>query len=111
MPVLSGIGRLVACKADGGQAVLHEVSDAALAWSGAEITWVGPAGELPPEHDDGEHLDGGGRLVVPGLVDAHTHLAFGGWRADEFARRLAGESYAEIAAAGGGIASTVRATR
>ncbi len=55
--------------------------------------------------------DAGGRLLIPGLIDCHTHLAFGGWRAEEFERRLRGESYLDIARAGGGIASTVRATR
>ena len=56
-------------------------------------------------------IDCGGRWITPGLVDCHTHLVWGGDRADEFERRLAGASYAEIAAAGGGIISTVRATR
>jgi imidazolonepropionase len=58
-----------------------------------------------------ERLDAGGRLVIPGLVDCHTHLAFAGWRADEFEQRLRGSSYLEIARAGGGIASTVKQTR
>jgi imidazolonepropionase len=56
-------------------------------------------------------VDCGGRWITPGLIDCHTHLVWGGDRADEFERRLAGASYAEIAAAGGGIVSTVRATR
>ena len=61
---------------------------------------------------DGEDVvDVGGRWITPGLIDCHTHLVWGGSRADEFERRLAGASYAEIAAAGGGILSTVRATR
>jgi imidazolonepropionase len=55
--------------------------------------------------------DAHGALVVPGLVDSHTHLAFGGWRADEFELRARGASYLDIARAGGGIASTMRATR
>src|SRR5207248_524298 len=55
--------------------------------------------------------DAGGCVVVPGLVDCHTHLAFGGWRAEEFEQRIQGRSYLEIAAAGGGIASTVAQTR
>ena len=56
-------------------------------------------------------IDLGGKLVIPGLVDCHTHLAFGGWRADEFSERCRGATYAEIAAKGGGIAKTVRLTR
>ncbi len=58
-----------------------------------------------------EAVDAGGRWITPGLVDCHTHLVWGGDRADEFERRLAGASYAEIAASGGGIRATVRATR
>jgi imidazolonepropionase len=66
---------------------------------------------MPAAFARGEWLDAGGRLVVPGLVDCHTHLAFGGWRADEFEMRLQGVGYLDIARAGGGIMSTVRATR
>lgn len=112
MRVLRGIGRLATCRAGGGQGELHAVDDAALAWEDGEIAWAGPEADLPAELADGASSgDAGGRLVVPGLVDAHTHLAFGGWRAGEFERRLAGESYREIAEEGGGIAATVRATR
>src|SRR5690606_23276864 len=56
-------------------------------------------------------LDARGRVVLPGLVDCHTHLVFAGTRIDEFARKMAGEDYRAIAAAGGGIAASVRATR
>src|SRR5262245_24449440 len=59
----------------------------------------------------GVRFDARGGVVLPGFVDAHTHLPFGGWRADELEKRLAGATYQEIAAAGGGILSTVRATR
>ncbi len=73
---------------------------------------VGPEAELPADRREGAQQDAGGQLgVIPGLVDCHTHLAFGGWRADEFERRLQGATYLEIARAGGGIMSTVRATR
>src|SRR5262249_54497998 len=75
------------------------------------IVWVGPEAALPARFADGDSTDAGGRLVIPGLVDCHTHLAFAGWRAGEFERRIKGESYLEIAASGGGIGSTVRATR
>jgi imidazolonepropionase len=82
-----------------------------IAVDGERIAWAGPAASLPPDARAGEvwHLDG--RLVTPGLIDCHTHLVFGGDRADEWERRLAGETYEDIAAAGGGIRATVRATR
>ncbi|TVQ74495.1 MAG: imidazolonepropionase [Balneolaceae bacterium] len=64
-----------------------------------------------PLPEQTEVFDAGGRLVIPGLVDCHTHLAFGGWRPDEFEMRSLGKSYEEIAAAGGGILSTMKATR
>jgi imidazolonepropionase len=111
MRLLRNIGYLATCRAGGGQDRIHPVRDAALAWEGDTIRWVGPAADLPGELADAPAADAAGRLVVPGLVDAHTHLAFGGWRADEFERRIRGESYEEIAASGGGIAATVRATR
>lgn len=111
MPVLRNIGRLAACRADGGQGAIHETLDAALAWRGDSIAWVGPAAELPAGFHGDEQHDAGGGLVVPGLVDCHTHLAFGGSRADEFEARVLGTSYLEIARAGGGIQRTVRDTR
>lgn len=111
MTVLRNIGLLATCRAEGAQGELHPIPRAAVAWEGDTIRWVGPEAELPAEWRAGTHLDAGGRLVIPGLVDCHTHLAFGGWRADEFERRLQGASYLDIARAGGGIMSTVRATR
>ena len=79
---------------------------------GERIVFVGDAAEhrrlFPPAQ---EELDAGGGCVLPGFVDPHTHLPFAGFREDEFDRRLAGESYAEIAASGGGIVKTVAATR
>jgi len=72
-----------------------------------KIAWAGPRGAAP----DGPSVDCGGRLLTPGLVDCHTHLVYGGNRANEFELRLTGVPYADIARAGGGIASTVRATR
>jgi imidazolonepropionase len=109
--LLERISRLAACRAEGGQGEIHAIEDAALAWEGGEIVWVGRRRELPAVFASAERVDGGGGLVVPGLVDCHTHLAFGGWRADEFVRRIAGASYLDIARAGGGIARTVRQTR
>lgn len=111
MRVLRGIGMLATCASEGGQGEIHPVRDAALAWDGHLVRWVGPAGELPAEFRDAPSEDAGGRLVIPGLVDCHTHLAFGGWRAGEFERRIRGDSYLDIARDGGGIASTMRATR
>ena len=82
--------------------------DAAIAIEGGRIAFAGPAADLPP---GGQRRSMGGRLVTPGLIDCHTHLVFGGDRAREFDMRLNGASYEEIARAGGGILSTVRATR
>jgi imidazolonepropionase len=90
------------------------LKDVALAASGGRIAWVGEdarferAVALAP---GAETLDAGGSAVVPGFVDPHTHLAFAGDRDDEIRQRLAGASYEEIAAAGGGIVRTVEATR
>jgi imidazolonepropionase len=111
MKVLHNIARLATCRAEGGQGDIHMVPDAALVWHEKEIVWVGPESELPARYHSTERVDAGGRLVTPGLIDCHTHLAFAGWRADEFAQRIQGRSYLEIARAGGGIASTVRRTR
>ena len=111
MKVLRNIGLLAVCRSEGPQDQLHAVPGAALAWEADTVRWAGPESALPVELRVAEAEDAGGRLVVPGLVDCHTHLAFGGWRADEFARRARGESYLDIARSGGGIASTVRHTR
>lgn len=111
MPVLRNIGLLATCAAGRGQGDAGAVPRAALAWEEGTIRWVGPEADLPATWRESEPWDAGGRMVVPGLVDCHTHLAFGGWRAGEFEQRLAGRSYLDIAREGGGIASTVRATR
>ncbi len=75
-----------------------------------QIAWLGPMAERPLT-SDAEIVDCAHRLLTPGLIDCHTHLVYGGDRADEFERRLEGASYAEIASSGGGIVSTVNATR
>jgi imidazolonepropionase len=86
------------------------VGDGALLVEGDSIAWLGPAGEAPA--DAFEHIvDCGGRLLTPGLIDCHTHLIHAGSRAKEFEMRLSGATYGEIAKAGGGIVSTVKATR
>ncbi|WP_420462191.1 imidazolonepropionase [Candidatus Palauibacter sp.] len=111
MPRLENIGCLATCANPSGQDDIGLIRDAALVWQDGIVRWVGSAAALPPEYAEEPAWDAGGRLVIPGLIDAHTHLAFGGWRAGEFSDRVRGRSYLEIAAAGGGIASTVRATR
>jgi imidazolonepropionase len=85
------------------------IEDGALVTEGAHITWVGPAADAPREVQAEHDLQGA--LVTPGLIDAHTHLVYGGDRAAEFEQRLQGASYEQIARAGGGIRSTVAATR
>jgi imidazolonepropionase len=111
MKVLTNISQLATCGAEGAQCDIYAIADAALVWNDGTIKWVGPEAELPAEFRNAERLDAGRRLVIPGLLDCHTHLAFGGWRADEFEQRIIGRSYLEIARSGGGIASTVRHTR
>ncbi|EMD83380.1 imidazolonepropionase [Pacificimonas flava] len=83
----------------------------AVAASGGRIVFAGPMEEAPAPAGDSDVTDCGGRLVTPGLIDCHTHLVHGGSRANEWAMRLEGASYEEIARAGGGILSTMRATR
>lgn len=87
------------------------LEDAAIAARGGEIVWVGPTHQLPPSTGAVETIDCRDSLVTPGLIDCHTHLVFAGNRAHEFEQRLNGVSYEQIARAGGGIVSTVRATR
>ena len=89
-----------------------EVLDAALAIADGVIVWLGKMADLP-KYDTKlvEVIDGQGKWVTPGLIDCHTHLVYGGNRANEFEMRLQGKSYQEIAEAGGGIVSTVTATR
>ena len=111
MPVLRNISQLATCPPGNPQADAGLISQAAVAWREKTIRWVGPYRELPAEFKADPVVDCERRLVVPGLVDCHTHLCFGGWRADEFEARLQGASYQDIAAAGGGITSTVTATR
>lgn len=87
------------------------IPDGAVAIDGERIVWVGPKAEVPAEFGKLENVDLGGRLLTPSLVDCHTHIVHGGNRAREFEMRLNGASYEDIARAGGGIISTVRATR
>src|SRR5215813_12085668 len=89
----------------------HAITDGALVVREGRIAWIGPRRALPECHADLPHHDAGGRWISPGLVDCHTHLVFAGQRADEFALRLQGATYEDIARRGGGIVSTGRATR
>ena len=94
------------------QRLLHLVHGGVVRCHGTEIAFVGERAEHDrrfPAPD--ATLDAGGGTVVPGFVDPHTHLPFAGYREGEFDRRLQGESYAAIAAGGGGIVATVAATR
>lgn len=96
------------------QGDVHEVADATIAARDGRIVWVGPTSEARERVTaaaGARRLDGRGRSAVPGFVDPHTHVVYAGNRTPELRRRLAGASYAEIAAAGGGIVSTVRQTR
>jgi imidazolonepropionase len=87
------------------------IADAAIVVQEGKIAWLGAAAQLPADFAALPRHDLNGAWVTPGLIDCHTHLVYGGQRADEFAMRLAGVSYEEIAKRGGGIISTVRATR
>jgi imidazolonepropionase len=111
MPVLRDISTLYTCAPEGAQHEIHPIRDAALAWEGDTLQWAGPASQLPSRYSGEPDQSAHGAIVIPGLVDCHTHLAFGGWRAEEFEARILGKSYLEIAAAGGGISSTVAKTR
>ena len=106
--LVSGIDTLLTMDSDAGETALGVVPDGAVAFAAGRVAWVGPSAEAPPAR---EVRDGHGCIGMPGLVDCHTHAVWAGSRADEFRRRLAGERYSDILAAGGGILSTVRATR
>jgi imidazolonepropionase len=104
----------IATMADDGNAPTPSfgiLANAAIAISAGRIACIGDGAKLSAELDAAEVIDLGGRWVTPGLIDCHTHLVYGGNRADEWQARLEGASYAEIAAKGGGIAATVAATR
>jgi imidazolonepropionase len=89
------------------------IEDAALVVNGSVLQWVGPRRDLSVDllANNTQTIDAKGALITPGLIDCHTHLVYGGNRAGEFEQRLNGASYEDIAKAGGGIASTVKATR
>ena len=87
------------------------IADGAIALTAGNIAWVGCRQDLPQQFADWRTHDLEGGLVTPGLIDCHTHIVHGGNRAREFELRLEGASYEEIARAGGGIVSTMKATR
>jgi len=87
------------------------VRDAALVWEGEQLRWIGPRRDLPELWKQAPQHEAQGAWVTPGLIDCHTHLVWGGSRAEEFRMRLHGASYEDIARMGGGIVSTVKATR
>jgi len=109
--VLHNIGQLATCPPGNPQQDAGLVRGAALVMQDGRVAWAGPGAECPTPPREAEIHDCKGRLVIPGLIDCHTHLCFGGWRGDEFEMRLQGLSYQEIAAEGGGIRHTVRHTR
>ncbi|MFQ5744045.1 MAG: imidazolonepropionase [Acidobacteriota bacterium] len=119
--VVTGIGKCLTMAGNGGgpltgaaQEAVGELRDAAVAAAGDKLIYVGPASGLPAAvrvSPVATRLDAEHGLVLPGFVDAHTHLVFAGWRAGEFAQRIGGASHQEILAQGGGILRTVAATR
>lgn len=116
--LLGGIGQLLTMKGPYGprrgalSGEIGLVEKAALACSGGKVLWSGPESGLPSHFRDTlPRRDAGGRVVTPGFVDSHTHPLYGATRHGEFAMRAAGADYEEIAAAGGGILNSVRATR
>lgn len=108
VPVLWRNARLLPC-----DAAMSRIAQGAIVTRGARIAWVGPEAQLPPALLDECHArhDLHGAWVTPGLIDCHTHLVFAGTRATEYAQRLRGISYQDIAQQGGGILNTVRDTR
>jgi imidazolonepropionase len=116
--IIKGASEVLTCPADGrdaqGRLGVGRILEGAVAARDGRIVWVGTESALMEEvrlMRGGEMLDADGRVVMPGLVDCHTHLAWAGDRADEFQLRVAGATYQQVQEAGGGIASTVAATR
>jgi imidazolonepropionase len=111
--LVTGLAELVTAEPALGEGPLGVIPGGAVASAGGRIVWVGPEADLArvPVAPDAIRLDGRGGVGLPGFVDSHTHLVFAGSREHEYAMRARGASYQEIAAAGGGILATVRATR
>lgn len=115
--VVHSAAQLVTCASPGGarrgaaMAQLGLVADGAVAMAGGLVVAAGRSDDVLAEFEGGEEIDASGCVVCPGFVDPHTHAVYAGDRVAEFERRIRGETYQQIAAAGGGILSTVRATR
>src|SRR5438445_4585011 len=112
--IIAVFAELVTCEPALGEGPLGVIKNGADAAHGGRIVWVGPESRLAAEVRNApgaQRIDGRGAVGLPGFVDSHTHLIFAGSREDEYALRARGAGYQEIAAAGGGILSTVRATR
>jgi imidazolonepropionase len=116
--IIKNASQLVTCsgfKAKQGKAMsdLHIIDDGAVVIENGIITAVGKTGEVLTKFEETgfKTIDATGKAVLPGFVDSHTHFVFAGYRAEEFSWRLRGESYMDIMNRGGGIASTVKATR
>ena len=90
---------------------LRTIEQGAIACSNQRIVWFGPKSDIPKEFEPLEKLDSGDCVLLPGLIDSHTHTIFAGSREDEFELKLKGATYQEIASQGGGIKNTMRATR
>ena len=111
MTVIKNIAQLATCPNNTDQSDIGLITNAAVAFSNGIITYVGKEADLPQEYKTHETIDAQNKLVVPGLIDCHTHLCFAGSRENEFTQRIQGKTYLEIAQQGGGIASTVASTR
>ncbi len=114
--IVQGAGQLLTMAGNGPRAgkamgLLGLISDGAVAVADGLVVDVGTTSEVNEAYRAPRRIVAGGRVVLPGLIDAHTHVVFGGSRHEEFEQRIAGATYLEIMAAGGGIMSTVRATR
>lgn len=109
--LVENIGRLYTMAEGTGDGALGVVEDACVVAQDGAVTWAGAADRAPPLPPSAERVDAGGRAVLPGLVDCHTHPVWAGSRADEFALRSRGASYAEILEAGGGILNTMKRVR
>src|SRR3954453_14621581 len=90
---------------------LGVIEQGVIASRDGRIVFAGGRADFPSDADAAERIDCGGRWITPGLVDCHTHLVYGGHRANEFAMRLEGAAYEDISRAGGGIASSMTSTR